>query len=136
MRFDSKIVLLIIVIIVVIILIYRGYYKTDKERFDNRTKLYIWIGVSVLAVIAVGCLLDSNSSPKSSSNGDGQEYGWGDKIKAKFGSKPKAPKTPRQKPSSAGRKNAGKDGHSVTNITTKTVNRVAGYEKIDISDNY
>jgi len=73
---DSKIIKLIVLIIIVIIvavLLYRSYYKTEEERHDNVNKLYLGIGVAIVAVIAVGYLMEG---------GDSQEYGVRDSVRS------------------------------------------------------
>jgi transposase len=67
---DSKLVwlvVLIIVVIVVAVLLFRSYYKTEQERQDNMNKLYLGIGVGIVAVILGYYLMDRGD--------DGQEYG-------------------------------------------------------------
>lgn len=76
MEGDSKLVWLIILIIVVIIvsiLLFRNYYKTEEERNDNMNKLYIGIGVGIVAVI-LGAYLMSGEN-------DEQEHGVRDSVR-------------------------------------------------------
>lgn len=76
-------IILVIVAIIVSVVIFRNYYKTEQERADHQNRLYIGMGIGILAAFVITYMLSGD---------DAQEYGGG--FSSLFKKKTAKPQTP------------------------------------------